>query len=276
MGLGSSRDYYEPIPGRRSLAPVRTSPGASRAGKRRRRRVFRRLRPSSATTQPGSPIRQHSPHRYPYRSRPFGSPPIYPYAPAVPAGSPPLPLVYNNYTAMPYMQPNQPMMIPPSQPFQPMMIPQQPPLPYSIMVPPQPRPITVAQFSNMMMPQQIPQSVMMQQYMQQPHNAMMPQQILQSQPYRMPQQLQPSMYTPYVSSPYAMSTPYPASYAQQQQQQPQVQPMYNNIGVSAPGPAIISAPSGPYSSANRPAGPNLGTDWTGGGKISPGFLGPPL
>ncbi|CAF3677432.1 unnamed protein product [Rotaria sp. Silwood1] len=59
-------------------------------------------------------------------------------------------------------------------------------------------------------------------------------------------------------------------------QQPQLQPIYNNIPapVSMPmgisGGAVLNPPSYPG------APPRLITDWTGGGAISPGFLGPPI
>jgi hypothetical protein len=70
------------------------------------------------------------------------------------------------------------------------------------------------------------------------------------------QQVAPS---PYISPPYV--------------QQAQIQPAaYNNIGYpgSIPGGNVyypLSYPSAPT---------RLITDWTGGGKISPGFLGPPI
>ncbi|CAF3354638.1 unnamed protein product [Rotaria sp. Silwood2] len=65
-----------------------------------------------------------------------------------------------------------------------------------------------------------------------------------------------------------MSTPY--------MQQPQVQPIYNNMvaPVSMPvgnsGGALLNPPSYPGAPSR------LITDWTGGGAISPGFLGPPI
>ena len=77
--------------------------------------------------------------------------------------------------------------------------------------------------------------------------------MMQSPP---PPQVAPVAPPPYMSPP--ISTPYV----------PQVQPIYNNPGY----PGAIPAGSLYYPSA--PA--RLITDWTGGGKISPGFLGPPL
>jgi len=84
----------------------------------------------------------------------------------------------------------------------------------------------------------------------------------------MPQQrVAPSMPTPYMSPPISM--PYV--------QQPQMQPAYNNIGgVPAPVPAGMPIGTGVYPPSYPSAPVRLITDWTGGGKISPGFLGPPI
>lgn len=49
-----------------------------------------------------------------------------------------------------------------------------------------------------------------------------------------------------------------------------VQAVYNNPAFASPGPVVGNA----YYPSAAPA--RLLTDWTGGGKISPGFLGPPL
>jgi hypothetical protein len=75
-----------------------------------------------------------------------------------------------------------------------------------------------------------------------------------------------------MSSPY--STGVPMSYVQQQ---PQAAPYYGDVNYySAPVSTGISGPVGPYSSPYQAANAKLSTDWTGGGKISPGFLGPPI
>jgi hypothetical protein len=70
--------------------------------------------------------------------------------------------------------------------------------------------------------------------------------------------MSPNIPSPYVSNPYV--------------QQAQVQPVYNNIGYPN------SIPGGnAYYPLLYPSTPGrLVTDWTGGGKISPGFLGPPI
>jgi hypothetical protein len=141
---------------------------------------------------------------------------------------------YNNYPAPFYIPPRQPIIIPPQQ-VQPMV-----------------------------MPQQVPLS--------QPFA--MPQQVPQYQPMQMPQQVSPSMFSPYMSSPYSMGIPLSTPYAQQQ---PQVQPNYSNIGgVSTPAFTGMTGINTPYSFPRQATTIKLFTDWTGGGKISPGFLGPPI
>lgn len=107
---------------------------------------------------------------------------------------------------------------------------------------------------------------------------MMPQQVPISQPMPMSRQVPPSMYPPYSYPPsaaavYPTSVPYSVPNVQ-----PQAQPPYNNV-VSSPSFSPVANPSTP----NIPASSfypitsgQLSTDWTGGGKISPGFLGPPI
>ena len=82
----------------------------------------------------------------------------------------------------------------------------------------------------------------------------------------MPSSYSPIVYNNYPVSPYMMmAAPYtPPPYLQP----PQIQPAYNNIGYPGGSPY--------YPSPYPPAPARLLTDWTGGGKISPGFLGPPL
>jgi hypothetical protein len=133
--------------------------------------------------------------------------------------------------------------------------------------------ISPQQFQPMVIPQQVPQS----QPILMPQPMMMPQQVPQFQPMAMPQQVSPSVFSPYISSPYSTGVPFSTPYSQQQ---PQVGPVYNNPGVSARLPTGMIGQSTPYSSPYPPpyqgANVQLSTDWTGGGKISPGFLGPPI
>jgi len=88
----------------------------------------------------------------------------------------------------------------------------------------------------------------------------MPPQYMMMQPQRMA----PPMPVPYMGLPPPMSTPYG--------QQAQMQPVYNNIGV----PASMPGGTGFYPPSYPSAPARLITDWTGGGQISPGFLGPPI
>ncbi len=81
------------------------------------------------------------------------------------------------------------------------------------------------------------------------------------------QRVAPFMPTPYTPPPISM--PYV--------QQPPMQPAYNNIGgVPAPVPTGMPIGTGIYPPPYSSAPARLITDWTGGGKISPGFLGPPI
>ncbi len=217
----------------------RRSPVPKRRRGKKRRSFLRRFR-SAPTTQPLIPIGYRSPYRYSYGSGPFISP-ISPYGSLPPAVYPGyMPMSYNNYRSPYYMSPYQPMMIPPQQ-IQPMMMPQQ-----------------VPQSQPMMMPQ--PSMV--------PQPMAMPQQVPQSQPMSMPQQVSPSVFFRY-STGVPFSTPYA-------QQQPQVQPVYSNVGVSSSVPIGMTGQSSPFSSSYPGISGTLSTDWTGGGKISPGFLGPPI
>jgi hypothetical protein len=91
--------------------------------------------------------------------------------------------------------------------------------------------------------------------------------------YMMPlPKVAPSMPAPFIASP-----PISMPYMQPAQIQPvPFQPSYNNIGVPASMPMGMSGGPGFYPSSYPPAPARLITDWTGGGQISPGFLGPPI
>ncbi|CAF1227495.1 unnamed protein product [Adineta steineri] len=284
MGLGSSQEYYEYQAIRPTSSPGRVVPPAARGVKRRRRRIFRRARPAPTTVLPPPviPVRHHSPHRHPHRPRHYAQA-MPAFQQLSPAAASSIPMGYPNYTAMPYIQPQAMMM--PQQQIQPMVMPQQIPQSYPLMMAQSQR-LTMQRFAPMMLPQQQQQYMMMQQqYMpQQQQQMMMAQEMQRSQPMAMPQQMQAGTYASYGSYPYGMnySTPY-AQPQQQQQQQQQQQPHHQqriqsnyNIGASAPLAASMPGHHVQYSSPIRPTGPSLGTDWTGGGKISPGFLGPPL
>ena len=80
------------------------------------------------------------------------------------------------------------------------------------------------------------------------------------------------MFSPYISF-YASGMPLSPPRVQQQ---PQAQPSYSNIGPSAPISMNIVDPTGQSPSLYQTGVVNVLTDWTAGGKISPGFLGPPL
>lgn len=126
-----------------------------------------------------------------------------------------------------------------------------------------------------MMPSQQFQPMPMQQSMPViiPPPFMMPQTAAWPPPMAMPQQRAPPMYSAYPSSPYSMGVPMSTPYVQQA---PQIFSNYNNIGASAPISTGMVTPAAPYSSPYQATGAKLSTDWTGGGKISPGFLGPPI
>lgn len=82
----------------------------------------------------------------------------------------------------------------------------------------------------------------------------------------MPSPYLPMSYNNYpIPSPYLMMRPPQLSYTPQMP----IQPVYNNPGFASPAPV-----GNAYYPSGLPA--RLLTDWTGGGKISPGFLGPPL
>lgn len=101
----------------------------------------------------------------------------------------------------------------------------------------------------------------------------MPQGIFRSSPMAMPQQGSSPMFSAYPSAPYSTGVPLSTPYVQQ----PTPVPFnYNNIGVSGPVSTGMVSPAPPYLSAYQMTGGKLNTDWTGGGKISPGFLGPPI
>lgn len=91
--------------------------------------------------------------------------------------------------------------------------------------------------------------------------------------YMMPQQ---QRIAPYMSPP-ALPPPPPPSMPTPYVQQPQIQPIYNNIG-GYPVPASMGAlvGTGLYPPSYPSAPVRILTDWTAGGQISPGFLGPPI
>ena len=85
----------------------------------------------------------------------------------------------------------------------------------------------------------------------------------------MPSPYLPISYNNYpIPSPYLMMRPPQLSASPYGAQMP-IQPVYNNPAFASPAPV-----GNPYYPSVPPA--RLLTDWTGGGKISPGFLGPPL
>ncbi len=98
-----------------------------------------------------------------------------------------------------------------------------------------------------------------------------PPQYMMAQPQRVAQPMSAPYMAPLPPPPHSspMSMPYV--------QQPQIQPAYNNIGgIPASMPVNIPVAIGPYP-ASYPSPPGrLITDWTAGGQISPGFLGPPI
>ena len=149
-----------------------------------------------------------------------------------------LPPYYNRQVPFAYYPAQQPFFVPPRA-YQPMMMPQQIPVPPAMIIP---------------------------QPAVRPQPMMMPQSIVPPQMYMMPQQT--PAQAPIFSSPTRMAQPAWAGYA------PPVQSFYNNIPASIP--AQVSMPAGSYRSPYSVATRNLFTDWTGGGIISPGFLGPPI
>lgn len=93
------------------------------------------------------------------------------------------------------------------------------------------------------------------------------------QPMSMFQQASSPLYSAYPSAPYSTGVPMSTPYV------PQSTPVpfnYANMGSSAPVPMSMPIPATPYPSARPITVGKLTTDWTGGGKISPGFLGPPI
>ena len=95
----------------------------------------------------------------------------------------------------------------------------------------------------------------------------------QSPPMSMFQQASSPLYSAYPSAPYSTGVPMSPPYV------PQPTPVpfnYNNMGSSAPVPMSMPSSATPYPSARPMTVGKLSTDWTGGGKISPGFLGPPI
>ncbi|UJR14581.1 hypothetical protein I4U23_001577 [Adineta vaga] len=109
------------------------------------------------------------------------------------------------------------------------------------------------------------------------YNNYSPPSYMPAQQMMMPaQRAAPAMPASYMALPSpSMSTPY----MQQQQppiQQAPIQAGYSNGPLQPQLPASMSGGTGSYP-LSYPAPPGrLLTDWTGGGKISPGFLGPPI
>lgn len=107
------------------------------------------------------------------------------------------------------------------------------------------------------------------------YNSYLPYGYMSPQPMFMPQpqRIAPAMPGQYVTPSLPPSTGMPMSSPYVPQQQPmqmqmQMQPTYSNYAVPAP------VPAGGNMYPSAPA--RLMTDWTGGGIISPGFLGPPI
>jgi hypothetical protein len=104
---------------------------------------------------------------------------------------------------------------------------------------------------------------------------MMPPPAMLSQPMMMmPQQIALSMgqsqWTRYLQQQSTLPPP-PSSIP------PPMQPVYSYIPLPSPiQPGSTAIPMRPYRAYYSTANRNLTTDWTGGGMISPGFLGPPL
>ncbi|CAF3581975.1 unnamed protein product [Rotaria sordida] len=267
MNIASFRDPYGYDRKRQTSARQHINYG----GNKYKRGLFHRLR--SVPVKQTVTQAQYSPQQYPYGSRrlPQLKRPYLKPSPAFPITFP-KPYnnygghAYNNFSAYPYMPPNQPMMMPSVQPIPSMIIP--PPRQFQPIIPPPrqvqpiippPRPV-----QPIVPPQQVPQF--------QP--IILPQQVPEIPPMMMPQQIIPPMSPPYLSPPYSMAMP--ASSTPYVQQQLQAQPIINNMGVSPPISAGITNPVVPNVLSNQGRPINFFTDWTGGGKISPGFLGPPI
>ena len=95
-------------------------------------------------------------------------------------------------------------------------------------------------------------------YLPVPYNANSAPSYIPPRPMMM---LPPQRVAPYMapmSSPYAQPAP--------------MQPVYNNMQPPGPMPGAAAF----YPPSYPPAPARFITDWTGGGKISPGFLGPPI
>ena len=87
-------------------------------------------------------------------------------------------------------------------------------------------------------------------------------------------QIPPAMATPYIASPVS---PLPSSpMSMPQEQQIQGPHMYNNIGISNWASMGVSGATGFYPPSGLTEPARFVTDWTLGGRISPGFLGPPI
>lgn len=255
MGMGISQDYFEFKP--RQPAGPRQPTGSrhrGRTGQRRIGNLFRRAR-SSTPTNPNIHIRQNPSRRYAYGYGPYGYQ-ISPFAQQSPLYPGFMPTPYNNYAIPPYISPQRQMMMSPQQ-FQPLMMPQNIP-PYQPGMIPQPNP--------MMMPQQVPP--MFPPYGPSPYPMSVPPYMQQS-PQMQPYYNNARAFGP-VSSPYM-------------QPRPQTVPILNNIGVVAPVSTPYFQPQAPSVAVPTnipnpmPTGPSrVITDWTRGGVISPGFLGPPI
>ncbi len=120
----------------------------------------------------------------------------------------------------------------------------------------------------------LPYAALRQPFFIPPMPILQPQPVMIPQPMAAAQQIPSPLYSPYISSPYATGAPVSTPYVPQQSQVP---PVYNVGGASVPIASMgATGPTGVYSTPYQSASRKLSTDWTGGGMISPGFLGPPI
>ena len=129
-------------------------------------------------------------------------------------------------------------------------------IPFAYLPAQQPIIVPPRAYPPMFVPQQIPvpPAMIIPQRVGPPPPMMMPQSAGPPPMFMMPQQ---------VSAPPMGQSPWTGY----------VPPLYNNVPASTPGQAgMTGMPARSYPAATR----NLFTDWTGGGIISPGFLGPPI
>ena len=216
------------------------APRGSRQSRRRNSPGKKRRRPVSRRIQPPPSIQSTVPtaSRH-HRSSRHPSAPIS-SVPFFVRPRPNLPLIYNNYFPWSYHANR---------------------LPFGI--PPQSQPI----YQQMMMPIVQPVPPLIPQMM--PSNRFVP----ASQPVLIPQPMPSSFYpNPVPPRPSQLiEQPISTPYAQAQL------PVYNMAPVNVPiQPTMVPRTSENYGTSYRVISQNLFTDWTGGGMISPGFLGPPL